>query len=75
MKAIANRYLNAQTPRKYILDVQPIYENRINFILGGKKGIITEYGSKNEKKLDREKQNGSTSDKGQGNKIRYKKTG
>lgn len=47
--------LNKRLAENIYLDVQPIYENQGNFILGGKKGIITDYAVRM-KKLNREKQ-------------------
>ena len=63
--------LNKRLAENIYLDVQPIYENQGNFILGGKKES-DRVCSKNEK-AGQGKANGSSSDKGQGNKIRYKK--
>ena len=47
--------LNKRLAEGIYLDVQPIYENHGNFVMGGKKGILTDYAVRM-KKLDREKQ-------------------
>ncbi|MDE3182511.1 MAG: hypothetical protein KGM16_03735 [Bacteroidota bacterium] len=47
--------LNKRLAEGIYLDVQPIYENHGNFVMGGKKGILADYAVRM-KKLDREKQ-------------------
>ena len=47
--------LNKRLAEGIYLDVQPVFENRGNFILGGKIGTLTDYAVRM-KKLDREKQ-------------------
>lgn len=47
--------LNKRLAEGIYLDVQPIYENQGNFVVGGKKGILTDYAVRM-KKLDPEKQ-------------------
>ena len=47
--------LNKRLAENIYLDVQPVYEHQGNFILGGEKGVITDY-SVRMQKVDREKQ-------------------
>ena len=47
--------LNKRLTERIYLDVQPIYENEGNFVMGGKNGTVVEYAVRMQK-LDKEKQ-------------------